>query len=154
MLPFIILAVGLLLIFLEFFLPGGIMGTLGALVVLASIVFFAMQTESMILVLLYTVGTIVLVGVLFRFALWRIRHGEPGKTIYSDDDQEGFTASRYDKTAIGKIGTVDTDLKPGGHIIIDDQRHSAISLSGYITKGETVKVIGGQGESLTVKKEK
>jgi len=153
MLPFVLLAVGLLLIFLEFFLPGGIMGTIGALVVMGSIVLFAMQTESMLYILLYTVGSVVIVALLFRFALWRIRHGEPGKTIYSDDAQEGFTASRFDTTAIGKSGLVDTDLKPGGHIIIDEKRHSAISVSGYISKGEKVKVIGGQGESLTVKKE-
>lgn len=153
MLPFILLAVGLLLIFLEFFLPGGVMGTIGALVVLASVALFAMQTDSMVLILLYTIGSIVSVALLFRFALWRIRHGEPGKTIYSDDDQEGFTASVFDKEAIGKIGIVDTDLRPGGHIIVEDKRHSAISRSGYIPKGEKVKVLGGEGESLIVKKE-
>lgn len=153
MLPFVLLAVGLLLIFLEFFLPGGVMGTLGALVVLSSIVFFAMQTESLLYILLYAFGSFVLVYLLFRFALWRIQHGEPGKTIYSDDDQEGFTASAYDKATIGKIGVVDTDLRPGGHIIIEEKRHSAISRSGYISKGDNVKVIGGEGESLIVKKE-
>lgn len=152
MLPFIFLIAGLLLIFLEFFLPGGIMGTLGAIVVIASIAMFAMQYDSLILVVLYAFFSIVLVVVLFRFALWRITHGEPGKTIYSDDDQEGFIASHFDKSAIGKEGIVDTDLRPGGHIIVGDKRHSAISLSGYVSKGEKVKVIGGEGESLTVKK--
>lgn len=153
MLPFILLAAGLLLIFFEFFLPGGILGSIGAVVVIASIVVFALQFDSLMLIVLYTLGSIVLVGLLFRFALWRIRHGEPGKTIYSDDAQEGYFASSYDKSAIGKTGVVDTDLRPGGHIIVDGIRHSAISLSGYIPKGEKIKVTGGQGESLTVKKE-
>lgn len=151
MLPFLLLAVGLLLIFLEFFLPGGIMGTIGALVVIASIVIFAMQYHSA-LVLLYAVICVGFVVVLFRFALWKIKRGEAGRTIYSDDDQEGFIASHFDKSAIGREGIVDTDLKPGGHILIDDKRHLAISLSGYVSKGEKVKVVGGQGESLTVKK--
>ena len=153
MLPFMLLAVGLLLIFLEFFLPGGIMGSIGVLVIIGSIVFFALQSESLVFIVLYTLGCGVLVALLFRFALWRIRHGEPGKTIYADDAQAGYFASSYDKTTIGKSGIVDTDLRPGGHIIVDDTRHSAISVSGYISKGEKVKVIGGQGESLTVKKE-
>ena len=76
MLPFILLAVGLLLIFLEFFLPGGIMGTMGVLVIIGSIVFFALQSESLVLIALYTIGCVVLVVLLFRFALWRIRHGQ------------------------------------------------------------------------------
>ncbi|CCB91728.1 putative membrane-bound serine protease [Waddlia chondrophila 2032/99] len=153
MLPFIWLAIGLLLIFLEFFLPGGVMGTLGALAVVASIVIFALQTDSVALVILYTLGCVVLFILLFRFALWRIRHGEPSKTIYADDAQEGFIASQYDKSLIGKMGIVDTDLKPGGHIIVEEKRHPAISLSGYISKGEKVEVISGEGESLIVKKE-
>lgn len=151
MVPFILLAVGLLLIFLEFFLPGGIMGTIGALVVLGSIVLFAMETDSGLLVVLFTTASILAVVLLFRFALWRIKHGEAGSTIYSDDAQEGYVASAFDETVIGKIGLVSSDLKPGGHILIEDKRHSAISLSGYITKGEKVKVVGGEGVSLTVK---
>ncbi len=151
MLPFILLAVGLLLIFLEFFLPGGIMGSIGALVVLASIVLFAMGTDSALLVIVFTTGSILAVVLLFRFALWRIKQGAPGERLYSDDAQEGFIATSFDKTAIGKIGVVASDLKPGGQVVIEEKKHSAISLSGYITKGNKVKVVGGEGESLTVK---
>ncbi len=42
-------------------------------------------------------------------------------------------------------------MKPGGQVVIEEKKHSAISLSGYITKGNKVKVVGGEGESLTVK---
>jgi membrane-bound ClpP family serine protease len=151
MIPFILLGVGLLLIFLEFFLPGGIMGMLGALVVVGSIIVFAMQQDSLLLVLLYAAGSIALVVLLFRFALWRLRYGSGAKSFYSEDSQHGYTASTFDRSVIGKLGVVDTDLRPGGHVIVEEQRHTAISVSGYINKGEKVKVIGGQGESLTVK---
>ena len=151
MIPFIILAIGLFLVFIEFYLPGGVMGTLGALVVVASIIVFAIEYDSPILILLYTVGTGILLVFLFRYALWRIKTAEPGRSVYSAGDQEGYVASAYDTNAIGKIGVVDTDLRPGGHIIVEGKRHLAISQSGYITKGSQVIVIGGQGESLTVK---
>jgi len=150
MTPFIILAIGLLLVFLEFYLPGGIMGTLGALVVLGSIIVFAIEYDSPVLILLYSIGTVVLLVLLFRYALWRIKTAEPGRSVYSAGDQEGYVASDFDESAIGKIGVVDTDLRPGGHIIVGGKRHLAISQSGYITKGSEVKVVGGQGESLTV----
>lgn len=149
--PFILWAVGLLMIYCEFYLPGGVMGTLGALVVLGSIVVFAMQYPSPLWIILYIVVTIVSVVLLFRYALWHIRHAKPGSSIYSESDQEGYVASTYDTSAIGKVGIVETDLKPGGHILIDGKKLGAISLSGYITKGSEIIVIDGQGESLTVK---
>lgn len=149
--PFVLLAIGLLLIFFEFYLPGGIVGTLGALVVIASIVIFAMQYESPIAIILYTIGAFTALILLFRFALWRIRHAKPERSIYSENDQEGYIASAFDESAIGKVGIVDTDLRPGGRIIVEEKKHSAISQSGYLTKGTEVLVIGGQGETLTVK---
>jgi membrane-bound ClpP family serine protease len=151
MTPFFVLAVGLLLIYLEFYLPGGIMGTIGALVVLGSIIVFALLYDSPILITLYTIGTLALLVLLFRYALWRIRHAPAERSIYSEGDQEGYVASSYNRGAVGKIGVVDTDLKPGGHIIVEGKRHLAISQSGYIVKGAEVRVTGGVGESLTVK---
>lgn len=148
----VLLIVGLLAILLEFFLPGGIFGAIGALFIIGSIVVFAMDSESILLTILYLVATGVAIFLLIKFALWKIRHGEPGKTIYSDKDQEGFTASSWDRSMQGKEATVSSDLKPGGHILIDGKQYSAISQSGYISKGEKVVVIGGEGESLQVKR--
>ncbi len=151
MTPFILLFVGLLLIFFEFYLPGGVLGTLGGIVVIASVVVFAMQYDSLLAIVAYTIGTFVVLFFLVKFALWRIKNAKAGMSIYSDDDQEGFIASGYDKSSIGKVGVVETDLKPGGHIVLESKKHSAISKSGYITKGSQIIVIGGEGESLFVK---
>lgn len=152
--PFILLLLGLLLIFLEFYVPGAIMGIAGGLMVFTSIIFFAMQSESSIAIALFIIGAAICLVFLVKFALWRIRTAKPGFSIYSADDQEGYVASHFDSTAIGKTGIVDTDLKPGGHIIVDGKRMQALSQSGYLTKGTEVIVIGGQEESLIVKRKK
>lgn len=149
--PFILLAIGLLLVLFEFYLPGGIMGTIGALTVLASIVLFALNSESPLYTLLFILGSCTALAFLVKFALWRIRHAEPGYSVYSDQDQEGFHASKYDESAIGKSGVASTDLRLGGRILIDGKRHSALSQSGYIIKGTEIEVIAGQGETLIVK---
>jgi len=139
------------MIFIEFFVPGAIMGTLGGLFVLASLIFFAMESDSLLATLVYFLVVCISLGLLFKFALWRIRRASPSFSIYSDASQKGFQASTFDEAAIGKVGTVLSDLKPGGYITIDGQQHQAISQSGYITKGSQVEVIGGQEESLIVK---
>lgn len=151
MTPFILLIFGLILIFIEFYIPGAIMGIAGGLMVFTSIIMFAMQSQSPWEIAIYVVVVGVVLGYLIKFAIWRIRTAKPDYSIYSDDSQNGFQASSFDSTAIGKHGVVVTDLKPGGHILVDGKRLQAISQSGYLTKGTEVLVIGGQEESLIVK---
>jgi membrane-bound ClpP family serine protease len=151
MMPFIFLLVGLLLILIEFYLPGAIIGTIGGALVITSIVLFAMQATSPLLVVLYIIGVIIAIIYLIKFALWRIRTATPNRSIYLNSDQTGYQASNFDSSVIGKIGIVVTDLKPGGHILVDGKRLQAISQSGYLTKGTEVIVLSGQEESLIVK---
>jgi len=152
MTPSILLIIGLLLILAEFYLPGAVMGILGGLSVLASIVFFAMENGSLFWISLYVVGVCIAVGLLIKFAIWRIPRARPNDSIYLSGDQAGYKASHFDKSVIGKKGVVVTDLKPGGHILVDGKRLQAISQNGYLVKGTEVIVLGGQEESLYVKK--
>lgn len=151
MIPFLLLLIGLLLILVEFYLPGAVIGIIGSIMVLASIILFAFQTTSIWALVLYVIGTAVCIGLIIKFALWRIVNTKSGFSIYSSQDQEGYQASTYDPTAIGKKGVVLSDLKPGGYIIVEGKQHQALSIEGYIPKGSEVVVLSGQEESLIVK---
>lgn len=152
--PFILLALGLLLIFLEFFLPGAILGICGGILVLWSILSFAIESGSPIMTTLYIIAIAIGIVYLIKFALYRIRHSSSRLSFYLDKDQEGYQASKFDAAAIGKKGIVSSDLKPGGYITIEGKQHQAISISGYLTKGTEVVVLSGQEESLIVKQSK
>lgn len=143
---------GLVLIFIEFYIPGAIMGTIGAVLIVASLVLFILLTQNVLFIAIYIAAVVISVIAVIRFAMWKIPRTQRQKSIYSNDAQVGFVASTYDKSAIGKTGKVLSDLKPGGYISIDGKQHQAISETGYIVRGEEVEVIRGEGESLIVKK--
>lgn len=145
------LTVGLLLVFLEFFLPGALIGTLGGVMIFASIIIFIAEGHSALASLAYIAASSLLVGLLIKFAIARIKATKSKQSIYSDDAQVGYVASHFDASAIGKEGIVLSDLKPGGYILIDNKKHQALSVEGYIAKGQEVTVISGQEESLIVK---
>lgn len=151
MTPFFLLLLGLFLILVEFYIPGAIIGIIGSTFVLASIIMFASETSSIIYLIIFVIAAAVSIGLIIKFALWRIVHAKPNRSIYSGQDQEGYQASSYDPNAIGKVGVVLSDLKPGGYILIDGKQEQALSISGYIPKGEEVIVVSGQEESLIVK---
>lgn len=148
---YILLLLGMLLIFIEFFLPGAVMGIIGTVLVLASISLFAFQASSSFALAAYLIGVCIALYYVIKLAIWRMQKTSVNQTICSDDAQVGFVASTYDKSAIGKKGLVISDLKPGGYISIEGKKLQAISVSGYISQGCHVEVIGGQEESLIVK---
>ena len=150
MLPFVLVIVGIFLIFLEFYLPGAVMAVIGSIFILAGTILFAAQSQSILATTLFIISIAIAIAFLVRWTLQRIVRARPQYSIYSGANQTGYVASTYDKSAIGKVGIVLSDLKPGGYILIEEQQHAAISIEGYVPKGESVKVIGGQEQSLLV----
>jgi len=150
MFPYILWIIGLILIFLEFYLPGAVLGVIGALFLLTSVYQYALLGASPWMTLIFFAAVSASVGLLIRFTLWRIQTSKSKFSIYSHHDQSGYVASHFDKSAIGKVGVVSSDLKPGGYIMIEGKQHQALSNRGYLVKGTEVTVVGGQEESLIV----
>lgn len=153
MTPILLLIAGLFLIYLEFYLPGAVMGIAGGLLLLSGIFLAVITYENPLVIAGFILFSLVALAGLIRFALWKIPRTDKSRSIYSADAQEGFQASAFDASAIGKRGEVISDLKPGGYISIEGKQHQAISESGYLTRGTHVYVIRGDGESLIVRKE-
>lgn len=149
---FLILLVGFLLVFLEFYLPGAILGIMGGILIVLSLILFIYQTDSPVEALLFFIGIVVALGFLVKFALWKIRRAKPSESIFSDASQVGYRASSLDESLYGKEAVALSDLKPGGYIRCHGSQYPAISQSGYLVRGTEVKIIGGEGESYLVKK--
>lgn len=148
--PFILLVIGCVLILLEFFLPGAILGICGGILIFIGGVMIASEGSPLDF-LIYLVLTVVGLITLVKFALWVIPRTSKNESIYLKSDQAGYKASSFDTSAIGKQGTALTELKPGGYILIEGHKHQAVSLSGYIPRDGEVEVVSGQEESLLVK---
>jgi len=139
---------GLALIYLEFFLPTGLSAVFGAIVLIGSVVYFSVNTPELFFVLIYVVSMLIMVFMICKLALWQIERKK--NSLYLDQDQEGFQASFFDKTLIGKTGVCLSDLKPSGHISLDSESYQAVSKAGYLSKGTSIIVIGGQGAYVFV----
>lgn len=145
--------IAFLLIYLEFFAPGGILGTLGGVFLIISISLFFWQIDNPLWGFVYLGLMIaVLIGTI-KLALARIRRSGAKNTFCSTSSQEGYQASLFDTEVIGEKGKALTNLKPAGHIVIGDQRYQAVSEGAYIRKGEAVIVLRGEGARLIVRKE-
>lgn len=153
MISFFLLMIGLLLIFLEFYLPGAILGIIGGVMIVLSIILFAIQTQSVWGVIFYSVASIALLLILVKFAIWKIKRNKEGEGIYLGADQEGYVAVSFAKELIGKHGIALTDLRPSGFVLIEEKRLQAVAKVGFIDKESQVTVVGGEGGHLIVTKD-
>lgn len=126
------------------------MGIAGGILVAVGLVLFAVNSSSLALIVVVFVVTILALGFLAHFALKRIKKTKG--TIYLDQDQEGFKASKWSKKMVGQEGEVVADLKPSGHIRVNGKRFQAVSRMGYLASGTKIIIVGGEGAHLIVRK--
>ncbi len=147
----LLLVIAYLMIYVEFYLPGGVLAVLGGCAFLAAIIVFAQGSDSLLLVIGFTFGAIGGLVLLTLLALRRIKNAPAASSVYSEGDQTGYRSSGFDEKLIGREGTTDTDLRRSGFVRIDGLRYQAISQVGYLDKGTPIQVIGGEGAHLVVK---
>jgi membrane-bound ClpP family serine protease len=148
MLAAIILSLmGLVLIYLEFFLPGGIFAIGGTLLLLSSLLMVILIKTNIFYFFIYMAVLIFLVYIVLKFALKKLKSN---KNIFLESDQEGFCASIYEKDLIGEIGIAFTDLRPSGKIFINKTYYSATSKKKFIEKGSKIQVVDGESANLIV----
>jgi membrane-bound serine protease (ClpP class) len=161
--------VGLVLLILELFLfPGfGICGISGIILMCASLVLvmifnvgfdFSFTTPILILekflivVISLIVGSLISIWLGKKLITAETRFGTLAlRTELSKDD--GYVSQDLDNNQyVNKIGVAITPLRPGGKVEVDDEIFDAISQSGFIDKGVSIRVIRFNTSQLVVDK--
>ena len=127
---------GLISIVCEFYLPGGIMAIIGTILILAGFTISFIQNGANVTIILIVLVMIAL------FVLIKLTLSDLTKSsIRLNNDQKGFTSVKTEKRFIGEVGTAVTDMSPSGRISILERNLQARSTSGFIEKGDLVKVV-------------
>lgn len=141
---FLVAVIALLIIYLEFYLPGGIMATIGALMALGAIAASIYLNPSIGIPL----AIFELIAVIFTISL---AYKHVNKKLKLSMTQEGYLGCYFDETLIGKYALVVKDLRPSGFIEVEGTTYQALSEGEYIKKNTLVKIIGGHGAHLIVR---
>lgn len=147
-----LLLVGFVLIGMEIFVPGGILGTFGSLAWLGAAVigwrnFSAPWNMLSALALL-------LVGIL-TFFIW-IRYfpkSHVGKTLSLQENSKTYKAHMHDdKIPVGTVGEALSTLRPSGIAKFDGQRVDVVADGEWIEAGQTIKISSTSGGHISVVK--
>lgn len=134
----------------EVFIPGGIIGMIGAISLLAACGFalfaFGLSTGLLIAFLLIFIT-------LGGFILWLVRM--PNSKIGTRFSlQATLSSPQTDKAPnplIGVHGNAETDLRPSGFARINGQKMDVVTARGYVEKGSNVLVTEVHGSRVVVR---
>ena len=149
---FVLLALGILLVIAEFFIPGGIIGILGLVAILFSIILaggnlFYMSVAVLIAITVAIIGMVIIV----KFFGKKVRL--LNKMILTDatTTEKGYVSNHNRLDLVGKIAETMTPLRPSGTIRIENERIDAVSDGSFIGKDKQVVIIKVEGSRIVVR---
>ena len=151
--PLLLFFLGISLIVLEFVLPGIVCGIGGAVLLCISAVmgiaaypdytFMIIMGEFMGLALGVGLGLIILSKTSSATGL------ALGTSL---SEESGYVNLPSNTALVGRPGLVMTALRPSGTIIVDGERHDAVSDGDFILEGEAVRVLEVHGNRVVVER--
>lgn len=143
---------GLLLIFMEFFLPGAIAGTLGV----AALIFSLFLAGEDVIQMGVSILIAIFLSVLVFFIMIKIFDKKLvlfNKMVLFDSarKEDGYVSNINRTDLLGREGIALTILRPSGTAIINNERVDVVSEGGFIEQNTTVKVIKVEGARIVVR---
>ncbi len=147
----LLISLGLLLICIELFIPGGIAGAIGCCIVFLTILFRTNSLSDFFIVLFMV--TLIAIGICCL--IWRIIPKEiRNRTLYLQTDlskKEGYFPAPERGGYLNQEGVTKSILRPSGKIQIGSEILDAQAEQAFIEAGKPVIVIGVEGSQLIVR---
>jgi membrane-bound ClpP family serine protease len=147
----ILILVALVLIAFEIILPGGILGTIAGLCVIAATVLA--HTDYGIwgaFAVFFGSGVLIIALILIEFRL--LKNTSLGNAFFLKTSVSGHTGPTTETSLIGKQGVALTRLNPSGKVTIEGINYEANSQDGYIDAKQEISVVAQHNFKLTIRK--
>lgn len=143
----------ILLIILEMFVPGGILGAFGVIILIATIILINKET--------YQISFIILLSILFFVMIYILKRKVFNKELLflrrfileaTNSTEDGFVAKESDINLIGEKLEAYTDLRPSGIAMIENNKIDVVTEGDFINKGSKIEVVKVEGMRIVVRK--
>lgn len=149
----ILFVIGIALVILELFLPGGIIGVIGTISILASLFLATDNVVHMGISILIAIGASTLASIIM-IRVFGKKMSIFKKIILTDstNTESGYVSNRNRTELIELEGVTLTALRPSGTVLIGDERIDVVSEGDYIPKDHKIKVIKVEGSRVVVRR--
>ena len=148
----LLLILGIALIGAEFFIPGGIIGMIGTVMVIASLLTAGEDVTHMMLSIVVA-GIVAMIGMVVIMKVFGKKLSMLNRLVLKDatTTEDGYVSNVNRIDLIGRIGKTETPLRPAGVVNIQDERLDVVSEGAYVDANELVEVIKVEGSRIVVR---
>jgi membrane-bound serine protease (ClpP class) len=145
-------AAGVVLLFLEMFLPGIIAGVIGGILLIASVVtaYREIGPEAGNITL---VATTALTAALWWWWATKFQQTRFGRRMTLATTSTGTSPAEGLAQLIGQTGAAATPLRPSGTILVAGKRVDAITGGEFIEQGTPVRIVRMEGPGVIVRRQ-
>jgi len=149
----LLFVMGVILLAGEVFVPGAVLGIIGALLMAVGCVLSFQQLGSAGGLAATSIAVALLMLTLYVELVWLPKTRLGRKLIVQSTVDATSQPPVADKAAVvGKMAEAVTPLVPSGYVLVDGRRYEAYSQSGHIDKGAQLRVAGLDAFRLIVTK--
>lgn len=145
------LAVGIALICAELFVPGGILGTIGVIMVIWAL---SLMTSTFLGLMIAILVSFSIVGIFLYIMIKLMPKDKIKNTLILSSSlkkEDGFISSKDMKSYVGKIGIAESTLRPAGKANIGGRVMDVVSEDKLIEKGAAIRVTYVDGTKILVR---
>jgi membrane-bound serine protease (ClpP class) len=148
----ILFVLGIGLIILEFFIVGGIAGTIGIIAIFGSMFLASGNLMHMAISILIAIGISIIASILLVKVFGK-KMKFFKKIILNDSTstESGYVSNKTRYDLIGKIGITITALRPAGTVVVDNERIDVVSEGVFIGKDTKVTIVKAEGSRIVVR---
>ncbi len=145
--------VGLILLFFEVFVPGGVLGVLGGLFMFAgcgaAFIEFGAGGAAIAAAVAFA-----LIGLTLYVELFLLPKTTLGRKLFLEHSigSQSQPPPARSEDVLGRVGETLTTLAPSGYVLIEGKKYEAASRSGLLPRGTPVRVVGQDNFRLIVSK--
>lgn len=148
----ILIAVGVILIAVDFYIPGFILGSIGILLMIVATIFCVIH-HSLTTTLAIVCTEILLGGLAAWLSLKYFPRSKLGQRMILHKTLDTARASQgANPELIGREGIAQTVLRPSGIGQIDGKRLDVVAESDMIERGSPIRVVAVEGNRIVVRK--
>lgn len=150
----ILIVAGLVLIAVDFYLPGFVLGSIGVVLMLVAVrICFNLTNSLNKAIILFCVEVALGIGAGYA-SIKLFPKTAAGKKMILGETQTGVRAqsSKQHDDWVGREGVAQTVLRPAGVAMIDGKRLDVVAESGMIESGSLIKIVAVHENRLVVKK--
>lgn len=145
----------IVLIILEMFVPGGILGVVGIITLLYALIYINAT--------LYNIAFVIVISIIVSIILYLVNRKVFNKDLVflkrfilteSTSTDAGYVAKETDINLIGKKMVAHTDLRPAGIASLGELRYDVVTEGDFIERGKQIEVVTVDGMKIVVRQYK